>query len=48
VIVVLIELYNWYARYTEGTVAVLPTGLVLSFIVVCMLVFAGWKGWEMV
>jgi uncharacterized membrane protein len=26
----------------------LPKGLVLSFVVVCILVFTGWKGWEMV
>jgi uncharacterized membrane protein len=48
VVVVLIELYNWYARYTEGPDAVLPTGLILSLIVVCLLLFTGWKGWEMV
>jgi hypothetical protein len=38
---VLIELYNWYARYTQGTAAVVPKGLVLSLI-------TGWKGWDMV
>jgi uncharacterized membrane protein len=48
VVVVLIELYNWYARYTEGTAAVVPKGLVLSLIVVCLLGFTGWKGWDMV
>jgi uncharacterized membrane protein len=48
VIVVLLELYNWYARYSEGTSAVVPKGLILSLIVVCLLVFTGWKGWEMV
>jgi uncharacterized membrane protein len=48
VVVVLIELYNWYARYTEGTAAVVPKGLILSLIVVCILGFTGWKGWEMV
>jgi uncharacterized membrane protein len=48
VIVVLIELYNWYARYTEGTAAVVPNGLILSLIVVCILGFTGWKGWDMV
>jgi uncharacterized membrane protein len=48
VIIVLIQLYKWYARYTEGTAAVLPKGLVLSFIMVCILLFTGWKGWEMV
>jgi uncharacterized membrane protein len=48
VIVVLIELYNWYARYTQGTGAVVPKGLVLSLIVVGILLFTGWQGWEMV
>jgi uncharacterized membrane protein len=48
VLVVLIELYNFYARYSEATSAVVPTGLVLSLIVVCILLFTGWKGWEMV
>jgi uncharacterized membrane protein len=48
VIVVLIALYNWYSRYEHGTAAVIPTGLVLSLIVVLILLFTGWKGWEMV
>jgi len=48
VIVVLLQIYNWYIRYTAGTPAVVPEGLVLSLIVVCILVFTGWKGWEMV
>jgi uncharacterized membrane protein len=48
VVVVLIELYNWWIRYTAGTSAVVPEGLVLSLIVVCILVFTGWKGWDMV
>lgn len=48
VVVVLIELYNWWIRYIAGTSAVVPEGLVLSLIVVCILVFTGWKGWEMV
>src|SRR5262249_10587890 len=30
VIVVLIELYNWYARYQEGAAAIVPKGLILS------------------
>ena len=45
---VLIEVYNWYARYEQGTSAVVPKGLVLSLIVVGILLFTGWKGWEMV
>jgi uncharacterized membrane protein len=48
VLVVLIELYNWFARYSEGTAAVLPKGLVLSLICVVILLFTGWKGWELV
>ena len=28
--------------------AIVPKGLVLSLIVVCTLLFTGWKGWEMV
>jgi uncharacterized membrane protein len=48
IVIVLIELYNWYARYSEGTAAIVPKGLVLSLIAVCGLLFTGWKGWEMV
>jgi uncharacterized membrane protein len=48
VIAVLIELYNWYSRYEYGGNAILPTGLILSLIVVLILLFTGWKGWEMV
>jgi len=48
VIAVVIELYNWYSRYEHGTAAIVPTGLVLSLIVVLILLFTGWKGWEMV
>jgi uncharacterized membrane protein len=48
VIVVVIELYNWYSRYEHGSAAVIPTGLILSLVVVLILLFTGWKGWEMV
>jgi uncharacterized membrane protein len=48
VLAVVIELYNWYSRYDHGSAAVVPTGLVLSLIVVLVLLFTGWKGWEMV
>ncbi|RVA33674.1 DUF2231 domain-containing protein [Mesorhizobium sp. M7A.F.Ca.US.001.01.1.1] len=48
VLVVLIELYNWYSRYAGGVAAVMPTGIVLSLIVVLILLFTGWKGWELV
>jgi uncharacterized membrane protein len=48
VVVVLIELYSWYARYTQGAAAVVPKGLILSLTAVCILGFTGWKGWDMV
>jgi uncharacterized membrane protein len=48
ILIVLIQIYNWYARYSEGTDAVVPKGLILSLVVVCILLFTGWKGWEMV
>jgi len=47
-VIVLVEIYNWYARYSEGTAAVVPKGFILSLIAVCGLLFTGWKGWEMV
>jgi len=48
VLMVLIQIYNWYSRYTEGPAAIVPRGLVLSLIVVGILLFTGWKGWQMV
>jgi uncharacterized membrane protein len=48
VVAVLIELYNFFSRYEHGSTAVLPTGFILSLIVVVILLFTGWKGWEMV
>jgi uncharacterized membrane protein len=48
IVIVLIQIYNWYARYSEGAAAVVPTGFILSLIVVLGLLFTGWKGWEMV
>lgn len=48
VVVVVAELYNWFSRYEHGSAAIVPTGLVLSLVVVLILLFTGWKGWEMV
>lgn len=48
VVAVVIELYNWYWRYEYGTAAIIPTGLIVSLVVVLILLFTGWKGWEMV
>jgi uncharacterized membrane protein len=47
IVVVLLELFNFYLRYgTTVPTASLP--LILSLIVVGILLFSGWKGWEMV
>jgi uncharacterized membrane protein len=49
VLAVLISLYNFYVRYQAGTTAgISTTEVVLSGIVVLILLFTGWKGWEMV
>jgi uncharacterized membrane protein len=48
VLAVLIELYNFYLRYVDGTAAIVPTGTILSAIVVGILLFTGWKGWGLV
>ena len=45
-VVVLIEAFNWYRRYSSG--AGDTTGLVLSLIAVLLMLVTGWLGWEMV
>jgi uncharacterized membrane protein len=45
---VVLSLWNWYRRYAAGEGAVLPTGLLISLIVVLILLYTGWRGWEMV
>jgi uncharacterized membrane protein len=48
VLAVVIELVNFYWRYTGGAASARSPGLWLSLIVVVILLFTGWKGWEMV
>jgi uncharacterized membrane protein len=48
VIAVLISLFNFYWHHSRSAEAVLPTGLVCSLVVVAILLFTGWMGWEMV
>ena len=48
VIAVLISLYNFYIRYENGAAVVRSPGVMLSTVVVLILLFTGWKGWEMV
>ena len=46
---VVLALVNFYLRYAQGAeAAVKPWGVVLSLVVVGILLFTGWKGWEMV
>jgi uncharacterized membrane protein len=48
-IAVVLALANWYVRYRSGAAAgVFPAGIWLSLITVLLLLFNGWKGWEMV
>ena len=39
---------SWILRYSGGEAAVLPTGLLISLAVVLLLLYTGWRGWEMV
>jgi uncharacterized membrane protein len=48
VLAVLLSLWNWYRRYEGGDSAVLPLGLIISLVVVLILLYTGWRGWEMV
>jgi uncharacterized membrane protein len=48
VLAVLLSIWNWYRRYADGDAAVVPTGILISSIVVLVLLYTGWRGWEMV
>lgn len=48
IVAVLIALANFLWRYTQGEMAVVPLGLVLSLAVAAILLFTGWKGGELV
>jgi len=43
VLAVLIQLYNWFLRYQSGEAAIVPIGVLLSLVVVCILLFKGWN-----
>ena len=49
VLAVLISLWNFVRRYGHADAAtIVPPGMVLSGVVVLILLFTGWMGWEMV
>ena len=43
-----LSLVNVFVHSRDGYTAVVPTGLILSGIVVLILIFTGWIGWSMV
>jgi uncharacterized membrane protein len=45
-VVVLIEAFNWYRRYSSGMTDF--TGTILSVAAVLLMLVTGWLGWEMV
>ena len=48
-VAVVLAFINWFIRYKFGAVAgVFPWGFWISLITVLLLLFNGWKGWEMV
>ena len=48
VIVVLLELANWWTRAHAAAPGVSSTQLLLSVVALLILLFNGWMGWEMV
>jgi uncharacterized membrane protein len=50
IVAVLLSLWNWWHRYdsTDIGAAIIPTGAFISLIVVLILLYTGWQGWEMV
>lgn len=45
---VVLEFVNLFLRVKSGPGFILHGGLILSLVVVLILLFTGWKGWEMV
>lgn len=47
-IVLLLAISNWYIRAGAHEEAVLPTGIILSFVIFLLLFYTGWQGGELV
>jgi uncharacterized membrane protein len=48
-VAVVLAIINWFLRYsTEPTTGVFPAGFWISLATVLLLLFNGWKGWELV
>jgi uncharacterized membrane protein len=48
VLALVLALINAFVHSRDGYTAVVPTGLILSGLVVVILLFTGWTGWTMV
>jgi uncharacterized membrane protein len=48
VVALVLALINAFVHSRDGYTAVIPTGLILSTLVVLILMFTGWMGWSMV
>jgi uncharacterized membrane protein len=48
VLAVLLSIFNFFWRFENGSAAVLPVGLIISFVVIGIILFTGWKGGELV
>ena len=48
VVAVLLSLWNWYRRYDAGEAAILPIGILVSFVVVLIIIYTGWQGGKLV
>jgi uncharacterized membrane protein len=48
VVALILSLINAFVHSRDGYTAVMPTGLILSTLVVLTLVFTAWNGWSMV
>ena len=50
VVAVVLSLWNWWRRYAaaDAGAVVVPTGLIISAMAVLILLYTGWRGWEMV
>lgn len=46
-LVILISAFNWY-WHLQGADHIVPGSIICSAVVVLLLLFTGWKGWEMV
>ncbi len=45
---VALQVINFYLRYDDPAATIAPTGVILSTVVVVLLLFNGWKGWNLV